>query len=372
MTYIRKERRSFETISQSEYDRKSDIALKNQPIRKEVPLSSIEVVKDGVLSYGGSLIGLSENALKDICKIVGFPLTFEKTFTKNFGEDARRQMLSKLKTATALNKSATVTLLLNPETKMVVAVHKTKHRLISHSAFLDTTTSLIDQYNLDVNNFTVNSDGSLIINASSPQNQFGIQGLKDEDFFGGITFSNEIQRGFEVSPFLHRILCGNGMIGGGFEETLRLGGLDPKMSEDFFVQLKQMGDRGFKPMGLESRIKTAIETPASLYEMRNAHESLTAYSGVDTGALEQWIPYATTNERFRGAKMDPLLYSDEQKKRAKTGTSIWDMINGMTHFASHDNGMRLSDESRRKLQKEAGLLLTKKVYDMQNTVPSPY
>ncbi len=100
--------------------------------------------------------------------------------------------------------------------------------------------------------------------------------------------------------------------------------------------------------------------------MRNAHESLTAYSGVDTGALEQWIPYVTTNERFIGAKMDPLLYSDEQKKRAKTGTSIWDIINGMTHFASHDNGMRLKDESRRRLQKEAGLLLTKKVYDMQN------
>lgn len=373
MKFLREERRKLETISQSEYERRSKIAIENQPIRKEVSLRDIEVVKDGVLSYKGSFIGLSENALKDLCKIVGLPMGFEKTFTKNFGENARKQLLSKLKVATAVNKNTpNVTLILNPSTRTIEAIHTSKNRLISHTAFLDTATSLIDRYNLDVNNFTTNFDGSLLINTSSPKNQFGVKGLKDEDFLGGITFTNDLKNGFSVSPFLYRMICINGMIGNGFEETLKLGGLEPKKSEDFFVQLNQLAERNFKPAGLDERIRVAMNTQASLYEMRDVHELLSVHSKEKPHTLEKWLPYVETNQAFIDAKIDPILFSDEQKKRARTGTSVWDMINGITHFATHDNGFKISDESRRIMQRKAGDLLTKKVYDMQNSVPSPF
>lgn len=373
MNFLGKERRKFETISQGEFDRRSDLAIENQPIRKEVSLRDIEVVKDGVLSYQGSFIGLSENALKDLCKIVGLPMGFEKTFTKNFGENARKQLLSKLKIATSLNRNTpNVTLILNPQTRMVVAIQTSKHKLISHSAFLDTTSNLIDRYNLEVNNFTTNSDGSLLINTSSPKNQFGVKGLKDEDFLGGVTFTNDIKNGFSVSPFLYRMICINGMIGHGFEESLKLGGLEPKKSEDFFVQLNKLAERNFKPLSLEERIQVAMNTQASLHEMRDVHDLLTTYSGENPHTLERWLPYVSTTQAFIDAKINPVGFSDEQKKRARTGTTIWDMVNGITHFATHDNGIRISDESRRHMQKKAGDLLTKKVYDMQNTVPSPF
>jgi hypothetical protein len=58
-------------------------------------------------------------------------------------------------------------------------------------------------------------------------------------------------------------------------------------------------------------------------------------------------------------------------KGAKTGTSIWDLVNGITHFASHDNGFKIEDYDRRKLQLEASRLLTKN-YDMANFVKSPF
>lgn len=373
--YIMKERRIFENISQAEYNKRSEIALVHQPIRKEVSLQDIEVPREGVLVYKGNSLSLAEAAFKDLCKIVGLPIGFEKSFTKNFGEKARGMLISKLKIAAAAGKRHTVTLIVNPESKKIVAIHKSKNDLISHSAFLDTTTSLIDRYGLEVNNFTRNEDGSLIINTSSPDNHFGIEGLRDEDFFGGITFQNSLHGGFSVSPYLHRLVCSNGMIGNGFEETLKLGGLKPEMSEDFFVQLNQMAERKFKPMALEGMIKSAINTPASLYEMRGAYDLLCATSGYGAPgdkSLEEWIPYKETILAFNDAKIPTFDFSDEQMKRAKTGTSIWDVVNGLTHFGTHDNGIKLTEDSRRKIQGNAGTLLTKKVFDMQNTVRSPF
>jgi hypothetical protein len=64
--------------------------------------------------------------------------------------------------------------------------------------------------------------------------------------------------------------------------------------------------------------------------------------------------------------------SKERKKNAKTGTSVWEVINGLTHFATHDNGIRVDESSRRNIQVLAGQLLAKSSYDMQNMVASPF
>ena len=71
------------------------------------------------------------------------------------------------------------------------------------------------------------------------------------------------------------------------------------------------------------------------------------------------------------AGIDTVTMSKEQKKNAKTGTSVWDLLNGLTHFSTHDNGFAISDDSRRRLQVQAGGLLVKE-FDMSNLVASPF
>jgi hypothetical protein len=63
--------------------------------------------------------------------------------------------------------------------------------------------------------------------------------------------------------------------------------------------------------------------------------------------------------------------SKEQMKNARTGTSVYDLVNGLTNFGSTDYGFKISDYDQRKLQLEAGRLLTKK-FDMANQVKSPF
>lgn len=366
----------FQTISQSVYDSSSAEALRNQPIRKELPLSSLEVVKEDVLKVNGKFISMTEKAFKDLCKIVGLPINFNKQFKENFGDRARGQLINRLKVASAGKNGGTmVSIVVNPTSRQIVGIIKNTMDIISNSSFLDTTTKIIDKYGLEVNSFSNGSDGNVIITASSTKNNWGISGLKNESFFGGITFSNSIKGGFEVSPYLHRLICANGMIGKSFEETMRLSNLNPKASEDFFTQLNQMAERGFKPHMFEEKVKLAINTPASLAEMEMAHKAIVDMAGVsyqDYKDLESWVPYHTTRKRFQAAGIDTILMNQEQRKNARTGTSVYDLVNGITHFASHDNGFKADDYSKKQAQVQAGRLLSKKSFDVQNMVASPF
>jgi hypothetical protein len=67
----------------------------------------------------------------------------------------------------------------------------------------------------------------------------------------------------------------------------------------------------------------------------------------------------------------PSLMNAEKKKNAKTGTSVWEMVNGLTHFATHDSIFKLSDDARRIIQKEAGAIVSG-TFDMENVVVSPF
>ena len=361
----------YTTISQDLFDSTAKKAIEIQPIRKEVSLKNLEVVNDKTIAVEGMHIPMSNQAFKDTIKAVGLPVTFDKSFTGAFGEKARQQLINRLKSSMAAKGQTTVSLVVSPETKSIIGVHKSPKDLISNDSFLKTATQVIDQHGLEVNNFTVNDEGNIFISTSSPKNQWGMQGLKDEDFFGGVSFINNPKDGFQVSPFLYRLVCANGMIGKSFEETMKLTSFDSRAMEGFFNEINAMAKAGFKPEKFEAQVRNAISTNASLFEMEEAYHMMKAYSGADYKELEAWVPLQKTRARYHASGLDTIIMSKEQKKNAKTGTPIWDVINGLTHFSTHDNGFRIDDTDRRRMQVEAGRMLTKE-YDMANIVKSPF
>jgi hypothetical protein len=361
----------YQTISQTLFDSKSKEAILRTPLRKEVNLKDIEIIKNDVLRLGDSQIRMSNDAFKGICKIVGLPVGFDKTFSSAFGDKARQALVNRLKIAVQAKGATTLSLVLNPETRQIIGVQKDPKDLISNQTFLDTSTSIINKYGLEVNNFSVGSNGGVVINTSSPKNSWGIKGLADEDFYGGITFTNNPEAGFRVSPFLHRLVCANGMIGTAFAETVALGQMDSRSMESFWAQLNDLANRGFKPSMFEDKVRLAMNTRASLFELETAHDNLKFLSDADHKELEAWTPLHTTRARFHAANVDTIFLSNAQKKGAKTGTSIWDLVNGLTHFATHDNGFKIDDYDRRRIQVQASQLLTKD-YDMANIIASPF
>ena len=361
----------YTTLSQTAFDEAAKSAVGLQPIRKEVSLKSLEIVNDKTLSVDGLHIPMSHQAFKDVIKAVGLPVTFDKSFTGAFGEKARQQLVNRLKVALAAKGKSSVSLVVSPSDKSIVGVHKSPKDLISNDSFLKVATQIIDRHNLEVNTFTVGSSGNVYISTSNPHNQWGLQGLKDEDFFGGVSFTNNPKDGFQISPFLYRLVCANGMIGKAFEDTLKVTSFDERGMSALLNEMNRMASAGFKPAKFEEQVKSAISTRASLAEMEEIYNMMRTYSGAEYKELESWVPLHSTRARYHAAGIDTITMSKDQKRNAKTGTSIWDVINGLTHFSTHDNGFKIDEGDRRRMQVKAGDLLAKE-FDMANQVLSPF
>ncbi len=363
--------KKLETISQSLFDAKAAEAVAKNPIRKEVALKNVEILRDNQMLVDGVKIGMNRDAFKAICKIVGLPVGFDKTFSSAFGDKARQALVNRLKTAKQANGSTHVSLVVNPDTRQIISVQKDPRDLISNSSFIKTTTEIIDRYNLDVKDFSIGENGAIVINTISSENAWGFEGLNDEDHFGGATFINSPDGGFRVTSFLHRLVCSNGMIGTGFDETLTLNPSDPMNFEKFYDSLNKLAKVGFRPKGYEKQIRLAMNTRASLNELESAHTAIRLLSDGVHRELEAWVPYHSTMEAFYKAGIDAVFLNTTQKKTSRTGTTVWDLVNGITHFATHDNGFTISDYDRRRLQVEASRILTKD-FDMLNIVKSPF
>jgi hypothetical protein len=361
----------FTTLSQEVFDQRAEKAKAVNPFRKEVSLKEIEIQDSNTMLVSGVKIPMNTEAFKSVCKIVGLPVGFDKTFTASFGDKARQQLVNRLKLALQAKGSTTISLVVNPNSKEIIGANKDAHSTVSNQLFIDTAGRVIDKYGLDVLDFSISKDGGVVINTASPKNVWGFNGLKDEDHYGGISFTNSVNGGFKVSPYLHRLACYNGIVGTAFDESFTMEQLDAFSMELFWNSLDKLAQRGFRPEAFEDKLRMAINTPASLFEMETAHKLLKSHSDADYKELESWIPFEGTRTRFHTAGIDTLTLTNAQKKGAKTGTSVWDVVNGVTHFATHDNGFKIDDYDRRRIQVQASAMMTKN-FDMANIIPSPF
>jgi hypothetical protein len=64
---------------------------------------------------------------------------------------------------------------------------------------------------------------------------------------------------------------------------------------------------------------------------------------------------------------DGAKLTDAQKRSVRTGLKVWDVINGVTDFASHNYGYEKTANADRHLQLRAGDLLSRD-FDTKNII----
>jgi hypothetical protein len=72
--------------------------------------------------------------------------------------------------------------------------------------------------------------------------------------------------------------------------------------------------------------------------------------------------------------MTPENFSSAQKKNARTDQSIWSVVNGMTHVATHapeQLAFNMTDKDSTNLMVQAGNIFGKE-FDLGNTIRSPF
>jgi len=360
---------SITTLSQSAFDVKKAEAINNQLMRKEITLSEFNVVDNNHIEIDGVKIEVTDKAFNKLLGRLRIPTAFAKRFATGFGSDGLRQLVTMMKTAKSSKNEQTVTLLVDPSTRKVTDILPAGYASISQESFIDFASRYIDQYNLGVTHMGSDLYGGTQINCVSPQGMFNVPGMTNEVFNTGVTFRNTPKRGLEVSPYLERLICANGMTSTAFAENYGLHNLNDKNINEFNEHMIRMASTNFQPVGLADNIKKANNTDASLAEMQRAASSILSLDkSVDYNYVNKYIPVEKAFKAYSDLGADPNTFTKAQMKNAKSGMSVWDVVNGMTNFASNDTKFNINEGKMGNLMVTAGNILCKKQYDTEGVL----
>ena len=106
-------------------------AMELQPIRKTVQLREIEILDNDSISYQGHVIKMNHKAFRNLLSILKVSQAFASRFEQLFDKEAKKDFLNRLKQATTITSKTerTVTMIINPQTREVVAFHKKNNQL---------------------------------------------------------------------------------------------------------------------------------------------------------------------------------------------------------------------------------------------------
>lgn len=353
-------------LSTAEFNANKADALGNEPIRKEISLSEFNIVNDSSIEIDGKVIEVSPHAFGKILSRLRIPKAFAKRFRDGFGDNGLKQLVTMMKTVKSAKNDQTVTLLVNPKTRKIIDVLPAGYASISNESFLNFAERYISGYGLGVTHMGSSLDGGVQINTVTNNSVFRVPGLDNEVFQTGVTFRNTPVRGLEVSPYLSRLICTNGITSTAFSENYGLHQFTDTKIKEFNDHMIHMASTGFAPAGLADKIKKANETPASLRELQKAASIImSADSRIDYDYVQRYAPINRATKAYEMLGYDTISFNNKQLTNAKSGMSVWDVVNGITNFASNDQRYPISGDKRGNLMVSAGNMLMKKNYDTE-------
>lgn len=356
----------IQTLSQTAIDGRKAETRNSQSLRKTVAIRDIQLINDTTIEYQGKRLAITKDAFKGLMKMIGMSQTFASKFEKLFNPETKAKFINQMKNAMATQLNE-ITIILSPTTKKIVGFSKKPTDLISHERFIGLTDRLVDQNGFEITNWGVDANnGSVTINAFNPKAQFGVDGVANEVFTAGLTMKNSPLGGIQVMPYVNRLWCANGCTTAMASESYALNDLSADSMEKFFEHMSQLRKNKFIPTGFQDRVKQAIETPASMREMSWAHNQIKKHVG---DKAESWIPLMENEAAYSKANIGIV-----EPKSAKSNQSIWSVVNGMTHVATHAPdmfAMNMQDKDSTELMVQAGNLLGKQ-WNLQGATRSPF
>lgn len=357
-------------LSTEQFAKAKAEALQKQLIRKRVQVEDINFITSDTIEYCGLFLGLEKKALRDLCNFLGISEKLQKNMNSTFGEDFTKQLINALKGAIASRKGSSLT--------MVIDRNRNVHRFISdastmlsHESFFDQVERIVNDSNLEIERFTSDDAGNVNIQTILPSSDFNVSGFKDEYFKSGLNLTNSIT-GVQVDPYVHRLICTNGMIGRAFNESINVKKFDRESFEKLHQSIARIKSNGFQPQSFQEQVKRAIDTPASINEMLTAMDLIKSNSKIPEDQVRLFVDYHKTFHDYAKLGINVEKLNHEQMKNAKTAVSMWDLVNGLTDFSSHNYGYEVKDGANERIQMKAGNMLCK-TFDTSNLVPvQPY
>ncbi len=359
----------IQTLSTDVLKSRRSETLNAQALRKTVAVRDLTIIDDKTVELDGKRLEMTDKAFKNLIAMIGMSKSFAKKFEDLFNSETKAKFINQMKNAMAAQLNE-ITMIVSPIQRKVVGFAKQATDMISHERFLDLSDRLIDQHGFEVTNWGVAPDGSVTINAFNPKAQFEI-GLQDEVFTAGLTMKNGPLTGIEVSPYVNRMWCTNGLTTSFAKDNYQLADLSPASMENFFQHMAELRRNGFVPTDFAETVRRATNTPASLWELERGHNMIKRHVG---DRADNWIPLNENWDAYHKINQDPANLSADQKRRARSNQSIWSVVNGITHVGTHAPdalAFDMTDADATNLMVNAGNILGSN-WNLSNEMPSPF
>lgn len=355
----------METLSQHIFQERAAVARNMTPIRKRVQLSQLKIEGSDVIRVDGQPIQITEAGFNSLLKRLRIPPAFARRFSDAFGEDGLKQLLETVKSGKLGKTDLDVTLLADPSTRKVVDFLPSTAASISNDGFINFAERIINDWNLSPTHFGTDPLGGVQITALHDSHIFSIPGMNNETFRAGIAFSNTPRHGLEVIPFTERLVCSNGMVSRLSEDTYSLRTLTPEAISEFNGHMADLASVGFQSMQLIDKIRRSANVTASLIEVNSAASAIMkADKSISWERVNRYIPVDRINREYHNAGIETEELTRAQQRIANSGMTVWDVVNGLTNFASNDT-MALNDWHRMGVMRTAGDLLKKPFFDRE-------
>jgi hypothetical protein len=356
------------------YDALKQQALTLEPVQKKVLLSQIEIDNNGSLSIGGRAIRADKDVVeRQLLKILQLNPSFLKRFGKLTSEETKKDFINLLKNALTLQdvKKSEITLIGNPKTQIITNIMPGTQDFISNRIALEmferTMNGLPDLRIVGFDNYEDGSFSINVIKGEPVSAEYREQTIKGEEFNPGYNFRNNPLKGSVVSSYVERKACDNGMIVRDHKGDFRIEKLEDGHIRKFFEGFTLMGQSNFIPGAFPELLDKAMHTPASFHEILTARNAMLNNSTIKLDKdLYDYLPEFRSSVNMLARKgHDYANCSDNQLKNLPTDYNVWDIVNRMTWFGSHDSG---NNADFSKIQTSAGNLFKKDVYDTENVL----
>lgn len=353
-------------------------ATNQQPLLYETNLSNVRVGSDGEVEVEDKTLPLDRSGFDDLRSIAGVTKAVAKRADDYLGDGASARLVESMRNGLSSQDDRSVAVAINRSENSVVGFNDDPNQLISMEGYFELAERIIDRYDLEVENATIGHDGSVNLSMKDSDRVVNLDGfgnaLDDESFKAGISMSGRLG---EVSfeSFLYRLICTNGMIGEFWGDNLNINSLDSDDVFEFFDHVDAIADNGFLPEQFGESVSRAEQTYASLSEMEDVREEIARYyDGDDQRQVERFVPVREVYSEYRDEGIEPTELKERQKRNAVTPMKLWDLVNGLTRFASHDQtgkGFNVPESAQTRMMMKAGSMIERNTFDMENLVPVP-
>lgn len=330
-------------------------------VTKTISYSDIDIISmDEILIKNVPFKLYDKNVIRGFLKGLGLNKSVFDSFNSQLKDDSKRlqYLLNNIKKTLVYNEKNTVNVVINEKSLKVVGFKssKSKNVLSNNGALILLEQTMNNNPGLSIVNGSIDNGGNMMVTTIDKNNQFEIEGMKDEVFKTGLSFINSpIET--SVSSFNERLICTNGMTTTSKEMSIHIRNVKNGVVH-FVDNVRNYTTGNNFNSKFSDQVKLLSNSVASYRELSRASAILEKL-GMNTTEINNNIGHVDfLNEYARKVGSSVSNLDITRQKQVKTHIDKWSLVNILTDISSHTKRFDLNvlDHKALRTQIDAGRL----------------